>query len=116
MGSVANENTKVRSKLKPKTFVVQQNYPNPFNPETRIQYELLKSGLVEVKIFNLMGQEIRALEYGTKSAGSYSLVWNGRDNFGRQVSSVIYIYTITVTPDSGSGKRFEASRKLILVR
>jgi len=92
------------------------NYPNPANPESRILYQIPEASFVQLKIFNLMGQEVKILAKGEKQAGEYSVVWDATDNQGRPVSSAIYIYKITVEPISSTGEGFEQSRKLLLVR
>jgi len=96
--------------------VVLYNYPNPCNPETRILYRIPAASFVRLKIFNLMGHEVKTLQEVEKQAGEHSVVWDARDDLGRDVSSGIYIYKLTVEPVSGNGKRFEESRKLMLVR
>ena len=76
------------------SFTLRQNYPNPFNPTTTIEYEIPKSGNVDVAIFDIQGRLIRELEKNVRDAGSYKIVWDSRDNFGRQVSSGIYFYRV----------------------
>ncbi|MCZ6819681.1 MAG: T9SS type A sorting domain-containing protein, partial [Calditrichaeota bacterium] len=95
---------------------VEQNYPNPFNPETRIQYRIPEAAFVQLTIFNLKGQQVRMLEASQKSRGTYSVIWDGKDNIGRQVSSGVYLYRLSVEPLSENGTRFEESRKLLLIR
>ena len=108
--SVADE---VRS---PERFRLKQNYPNPFNPETRIEYQIPESGLVQVKIYNLIGQEISTLVREQKGPGSYSVVWDGKDDSGVQVSSGVYIYQITVQPNSPGSRPFQKNARMILLR
>ena len=57
--------------LKPNEFRLSQNHPNPFNPSTRISYELPVSGLVTLKVFDILGREISTLVNEEKSAGIY---------------------------------------------
>jgi flagellar hook assembly protein FlgD len=92
-----------------KNFLLSQNYPNPFNPTTSIDYTLPKSSPVTLKIFNLLGQEIRTLVNEHQSAGTRTVVWDGQDHSGRQVSSGIYVYQL----QAGNVVR---SRKMLLVR
>jgi len=66
------------------------NYPNPFNPETNIEYGIKETGFVSIKIYNVMGQVVRTLVNEVQSAGVYTVVWNGRDEQGRELSSGIY--------------------------
>ena len=67
------------------------NYPNPFNPKTTIPYSLAESAQVEMTIYNILGQRIRTLLDGHQSPGAYSVVWDGRDEQGRSVSSGVYL-------------------------
>lgn len=78
----------------PTKFSVSQNYPNPFNPTTEIQYALPHASNVSIKIYNMLGQEIKTLVSGEKSAGNYTVQWNGDNNFGAKVSSGAYIYRV----------------------
>ena len=78
----------------PKQFAVSQNYPNPFNPSTIINYALPKSSLVTIKIYNVLGQEVKTLVSSELQAGNYSVHWNGDNNIGHSVASGIYIYRV----------------------
>ena len=76
------------------TFNLAQNFPNPFNPETEIRFSIEKDGAVQLTIYNNLGQKIRTLFNGSYSAGSHSVVWDGRDDVGQQVSSGMYFYRL----------------------
>ncbi|MDQ3141859.1 MAG: DUF4394 domain-containing protein, partial [Bacteroidota bacterium] len=62
--------------LIPETYSLEQNYPNPFNPTTSIRYSTIKSGLVTLKIYNVLGKEIATLINEIKPAGSYDVIFN----------------------------------------
>jgi len=94
---------------KPRSFTLKQNYPNPFNPETTIQYEIPKASQVSIRIFNLLGEEVKKLLNAEKKAGKYTISWNGKNNLGQQVSSGLYLYRI----EAGD---FIQIRKMILLR
>jgi hypothetical protein len=79
----------------PKEFAVSQNYPNPFNPSTVINYTLPKSSLVTIKIYNILGQEVKTLINGEMQAGVYNVQWNGDNNSGHMAASGVYIYRVT---------------------
>ena len=77
----------------PEGFALEQNYPNPFNPTTTIQYAVVSGQSlprVTLKIYNLLGQEMRTLVDEPKEVGYYNVTWDGRDDFGRQVASGFY--------------------------
>lgn len=77
----------------PQRFVLHQNYPNPFNPTTLITYQISQSSDVKLAIYNLRGQFIRNLiNNERKDVGTYSVAWDGRDQFGRAVASGVYLY------------------------
>jgi hypothetical protein len=77
-------------------FNLFQNYPNPFNPSTKIKYQIAgaKSQNTKLQIFNSLGQLVRTLVNAEQANGDYSVVWDGLDNNGKEVSSGIYIYTL----------------------
>ena len=78
----------------PSTTILHNNYPNPFNPTTNISFDLSARSHVSLKIYNLLGQEVRTLVNETKGLGNHSVVWDGTDNFGQNVSSGIYVYEL----------------------
>ena len=91
------------------------SYPNPFNPSTTIAYELAGDAAVKLEIYDVMGRKVKTLLDGSKSAGYYTVVWNGRDEMGRDVSSGAYLYHFVVVPANGE-KIFKQSGKLMLTR
>lgn len=78
----------------PEDFVLQQNYPNPFNPSTSITYSLARAANVQLSIYNLLGQKVATLVNGRRNAGSYTVQWDGKDQFGRAVASGVYVYRL----------------------
>ncbi|MBN2410503.1 S8 family serine peptidase [candidate division KSB1 bacterium] len=93
----------------PRKFALLQNYPNPFNPQTTISYELPKDGRVTVDVFSILGEHITTLVDREHKAGRYSIIWNGLNSKGSQVSSGVYFYKI----NSGS---FTDVKKMILLK
>lgn len=89
---------------------LQQNYPNPFNPETTIRYQLPEADRVSLRIYNLLGEEVRALVNEKQIAGNYLVSWDGSNDAGMLVSSGVYFYKLKV------GKSFVATRKMVLLR
>jgi hypothetical protein len=78
----------------PYKFNLEQNYPNPFNPETRISFDLPVKGNATLRIYDIIGSEIRTLINSELEKGSYHVTWNGKDNNGKNVSSGVYIYKL----------------------
>jgi hypothetical protein len=93
----------------PEQLSLSHNYPNPFNPKTIIPYELFSSELVKIDIIDITGRTIRSLKNATQSSGSYYVIWNGKDNFGKNVSSGTYFCKM-MTGES------VVSRKILLLR
>lgn len=93
----------------PEAFALEQNYPNPFNPSTTIHYTVGEQSIVQLKIFNTLGQEVRTLVSFEHPAGTYSVEWDGKSDLGEDVPSGMYLYTLT----AGG---FKESRKMTLVR
>jgi hypothetical protein len=75
----------------PDHFYVNQNYPNPFNPSTAIKYGLPEAATVRMEIFNLRGETIRVLQDGPQAAGTFEVIWDGRNNNGDLVPTGVYI-------------------------
>lgn len=93
----------------PKGFEVAQNYPNPFNPTTNIRFSLPEQGFVSITIYNILGQEVKSLINKDFNSGTFTVQWNGDDNFGTRVSSGTYIYRVV----SGS---FVETKKMVLIK
>ncbi len=93
----------------PAAFSLAQNVPNPFNPTTSISFVVPSDGMVNLSIFNVLGQEVRTLVNGHAVAGSHSVVWNGTDDAGRRVTSGIYFYRL----QTGS---LSATKKLMFLK
>ncbi len=78
----------------PGEFRLGQNYPNPFNPTTHFQYQVPESGKVTIKVYNMLGHEVKTLVNAEQPAGIYDVTWNGTDNSGNEVTSGVYLYSI----------------------
>ncbi|MDX1699928.1 MAG: T9SS type A sorting domain-containing protein, partial [Melioribacteraceae bacterium] len=74
----------------PSDFIVLRNYPNPFNPSTIIYYELPKSENIEIRIYDILGREVRTLFNNFHKAGTYTLEWNGRNDWNAPVAAGVY--------------------------
>jgi len=94
---------------RPDKCQLSQNYPNPFNPETNINYKLSKSGRVSIRIYNLLGQQVRLLVDEYKEAGYYTIKWDGKNNYGQEVPSGVYYYQIKAGD-------FVQTKRMVLLR
>jgi enterochelin esterase-like enzyme len=82
--------------LMPDKFKLLQYYPNPFNSETLIRFFVDKEAFISIKIFNITVQTIRTLIAQQQLAGSHSVIWYGKDDFGKPQSSGIYFCQLMV--------------------
>jgi len=82
----------------PPVFSLEQNHPNPFNPVTMIRFTVPggpgEKFPVNLTIYTMRGRQVTRLIDSELEPGSHKVVWNGRDNNGRTVSSGIYLYTL----------------------
>jgi hypothetical protein len=79
----------------PLNYILFQNYPNPFNPATTVRFQVPEVSDVTVKIYNMLGQEIRTLFSSQVQRGNYSVQWDGMNDAGVKMSSGTYIYRMT---------------------
>ena len=86
------------------------NFPNPFNPETTIYYQLPAVSKVQLSIYNIKGQKVKTLINDFQDADEHSVVWDGNDSSGKNVSSGLYFYKLKV-----NGKT-EAVKKCLLLK
>ena len=93
----------------PKDFTLFQNHPNPFNPDTEFRFYIPEAAHVKLEIYNLLGQRVRVLAIRQIPAGSHSIRWDGKDDFGAAVSSGVYLYRI-------SAGGFWDVKKMVLMR
>jgi hypothetical protein len=87
------------------SFVLRQNYPNPFNPETTISYALPASEVVTLKIYDLLGKEIRTLVHEQQTAGLHTVCFNADG-----LASGVYFYKLQ------AGDIFQQVKKMLLLR
>ena len=78
----------------PVSYDLSQNYPNPFNPTTIIRYSLPTNSFVTLRIYDILGREVKTLINTEQNSGTYNVQWNGDNNYGTKVSSGIYLYRI----------------------
>jgi len=90
-------------------FYLAQNYPNPFNPTTNIRFQIVDRGFVSLKIYDLLGREVKTLVNEELANGIYNVSWNGDNEFGEKVSSGIYFYKL----ETGS---YTSTKKMMLIK
>jgi hypothetical protein len=93
----------------PEVFALHNNYPNPFNPVTNISYDIPEVAQVTLDIYNISGQKVRTLAQGQHEPGRYRIQWNATNDYGKPLSSGMYIYKI----HAGD---FVSVKKLILMK
>jgi hypothetical protein len=94
----------VAASAMPVEYSLSQNYPNPFNPSTKIDFALPKASTVELKVYNMLGQEVAALAGGTMSAGRHTVTFNAN-----RLASGMYIYRLVAG-------NYVSVRKMLLVK
>lgn len=90
-------------------YALNAAYPNPFNPQTTITFTLPRPEIVNVQIYDSAGRQVRHLLHALKSVGQHSLMWDGRDDEGHNLSSGVYVIALR----AGS---FSQNRKIILLK
>ena len=88
----------------PSEYSLSQNYPNPFNPSTTIKYEIPRSGLVNINVFDVLGREVATLVNEKQNPGTYEVKWDATN-----YPSGVYFYKLI------SGYSSE-TKKLVLVK
>jgi len=93
----------------PKEFALAQNYPNPFNPTTEIEFALPIRSHVSLQVFNLLGQKVKTLVESDMEAGYGSVIWDGTNDAGAQLSSGAYFYILRVEGNT-------LAKKMIMIK
>jgi hypothetical protein len=93
----------------PTTIPLLQNSPNPFNAHTEIRYQIPEDGHITMRIYDVMGQEVRTLVEGKQEVGEYVVGWDGRNDGAQDVASGLYLCRLKV----GS---FSKTIKMVLLR
>ncbi len=99
----------IKEIILPEKFKLYQNYPNPFNPTTTIGFELPEGSNVIIKIYNLLGIEIRKLVSEFQPAGFRTINWDGKDKHGNSVNSGMYLYTL-------KSDNFSQTKKMLVIK
>ena len=88
----------------PNDYSLNQNYPNPFNPSTTIAYDIPKTSLVRISVYDILGKEIKLLVNTEKNSGHYEIIFDAKELAGG-----IYYYSIRTG-------EFSQSKKMILLK
>ena len=102
--SVLNNRSEINTSALVKDYKLEQNYPNPFNPTTYIYYELPVSGMVSLKVYDLLGREMLSIVNEVKDAGKYKVAFDG-SNF----ASGVYFYRIF-------SQNFVQTKRMVLIK
>ena len=114
-GMVGNGMMQLRN---PEEFKLYQNFPNPFNNQTTIKYDIPSLMVnmvdVEIHIYNTLGQMVRTIDEGNKSAGQFTTTWDGKNDDGETLSSGVYFYQLRAKVDGQSD--YNKTMKMVIVR
>ena len=114
-GMVGNGMMQLRN---PEEFKLYQNFPNPFNNQTTIKYDIPSLMVnmvdVEIHIYNTLGQMVRTIDEGDKSAGQFTTIWDGKNDDGETLSSGVYFYQLRAKVDGQSD--YNKTMKMVIVR
>lgn len=96
----------------PEKYRLFQNYPNPFNPNTDIRFQIADRRYpvhTTLKIYNILGREVRTLVNTLQEPGHYTYIWDARDATGREVSTGVYLYRF-------QAGEFSETKRMVYVR
>ena len=99
----------------PARAYLEQNYPNPFNPTTTLRFGLPTGGHASLSVYNILGEKVRTLLEEERSSGEFEVLWDGKDERGRDVASGLYFAQLRYSR-RGAIEVHSLSRKLLLLR
>ena len=99
---------KTETSIKPENFYINEAYPNPFNPYTTLSYYLPNNETVQIKIFDIMGRQVKTFVMPDQIVGYGSIQWNGTNDYDQRVSSGLYLYTI-------QAGNFRGTKKMVIL-
>jgi len=105
---ISNNTTEI-----PENFFLEQNIPNPFNPVTNLEFGIPESGFVSLKIFDILGKEVKTLVNENKPAGKYIVKFSATGG-GSNLSSGIYFYRLETSGKDGNN--FVMTKRMVLVK
>ena len=93
----------------PTSFTLFPAYPNPFNPVITLRYDLPEQTTVNIRIYDMLGRQVKSLINQTQEAGFKSVIWNSTNDYGKPVGAGVYLYQIQ------AGK-FVQTKKIVLLK
>ena len=93
----------------PENYCLSQNYPNPFNPSTTIQYDLPRSGHVQLVVYDILGREVKCLLDEQKPTGQHHVIWDATNDNGEHVAAGLYFCCMKTNA-------YSQTQKMLLVR
>ena len=93
----------------PMDFFISENYPNPFNSLTSFDISLNVNSFLNIKVYNIMGEEISTIYYGNINKGSHNFRWNGKNTYNEDVPSGLYFLHV-------SSDAFSKTKKMTLLK
>jgi photosystem II stability/assembly factor-like uncharacterized protein len=94
----------------PLEFSLGENFPNPFNPSTTIPVSIPEESELTLKVYNVLGQEIKTIFDGPKNVGRHYFKWDGTNYLNQQVAAGIYLYRLN------TDKGYNFVGKMVLVK
>ncbi|HTR81112.1 MAG TPA: FlgD immunoglobulin-like domain containing protein [Bacteroidota bacterium] len=110
IGVKASVDKVIESLQAPREFSLGLNYPNPFNPQTTIPVDVPVRSVVELEVYNILGQRIRSLYSGAIEPGKYWFTWDGKSDEGNSAATGVYIYHL----ESSTG--ISMAKKMLLIK
>ena len=95
--------------IAPKSYVLRQNYPNPFNPTTVIPFEIPEVALIQLTVYNILGERVNTLVDDNLSPGLYKINWDGMSDSGHRMPAGLYFYELR-------GAKFRDTGKMLLLK
>jgi len=100
----------------PSAFALGHNYPNPFNPTTTIRFDIAKSAMTDIAVYNILGQKVTTLVSQELRPGVYSTVWNGTSAQGSLVGSGVYFVRMSARSLDNGIEQFSSLQKVLLMK
>ena len=90
-------------------YSIRQNYPNPFNPITKLHYSIPEKSLVNIAIYDILGNQVKTLINQTQDAGYKSVIWDATNDYNKPVSAGVYLYQI-------QAGEYISTKKMVLLK